>query len=125
MALVFPDIYDLGLPNLGMMILYELINRRVDALCERAYIPWLDMEKAMRENDLPLYSLESFSPLSNFDIIGFSLPYETLYTNTLNALDLARVPLRSADRSLDHRLLLQEVMPPSTRNPCLHLLMLS
>lgn len=99
MAMVFPDLYDLGLPNLGVMILYELINRREDALCERSYLPWLDMEKAMRENDVPLYSLESFTPLSDFDIIGFSLPYETLYTNTLNALDLARIPIRSSDRS--------------------------
>lgn len=106
MALVFPDIYDLGLPNLGVMILYELINRRVDALCERAYVPWLDMEKAMRENDLPLYTLESFTPLASFDIIGFSLPYETLYTNTLNALDLARIPLRSEERTSDHPLII-------------------
>lgn len=99
MALVFPDIYDIGVPNLGVMILYELINSRADALCERAYLPWLDMESAMRNNEIPLYSLESKTPLSQFDIIGFTLPYETLYTNVLNALDLARIPLRSQNRS--------------------------
>lgn len=99
MALVFPDIYDIGVPNLGVMILYELINSRSDALCERAYLPWLDMESAMRENDIPLYSLESKTPLANFDIVGFTLPYETLYTNVLNALDLAHIPLRSQNRS--------------------------
>ena len=99
MALVFPDIYDIGVPNLGIMILYELINSRSDALCERAYLPWLDMESAMRENHIPLYSLESKTPLSEFDIIGFTLPYETLYTNVLNALDLAQIPLRSQNRS--------------------------
>lgn len=98
MALVFPDIYDIGVPNLGIMILYELINSRADTLCERAYLPWLDMESAMRENKIPLYSLESKTPLMDFDIIGFTLPYETLYTNVLNALDLAHIPLRSHTR---------------------------
>lgn len=106
LALVFPDIYDIGLPNLGMMILYELMNRRSDTLCERAYVPWLDMEKAMRENDVPLYSLESFMPLSSFDIIGFSLPYETLYTNALTALDLAGIPMRGNDRTEQHPLVI-------------------
>lgn len=98
-ALVFPDVYDLGLPNLGVMILYESLNARKDTLCERSYLPWIDMEEAMRNNDIPLYSLESFHPLSQFDIIGFSLPYETLYTNALNALDLAKIPLRSENRN--------------------------
>ena len=105
-AMVFPDIYDIGLPNLGVMILYELLNQRSDTLCERSYVPWLDMEKAMRENEVPLYSLESFTPLSRFDIVGVSLPYETLYTNALNALDLARIPLRSADRTEEHPLVI-------------------
>lgn len=97
-ALVFPDIYDLGLPNLGIMILYEEINKRTDALCERAYVPWLDMEKSMRENEIPLYSLESKTPLSHFDLIGFTLPYESLYTNVLNALDLAGIPIHAHER---------------------------
>lgn len=97
-ALVFPDIYDIGVPNLGIMILYELLNKRSDTLCERAYVPWLDMETEMRQAGIPLYSLESFHPLKEFDIIGFSLPYETIYTNVLNALDLAGIHLRSTDR---------------------------
>lgn len=97
-ALVFPDIYDIGVPNLGITILYDLINSREDSLCERAYVPWLDMETLMREHEIPLYSLESFHPLNQFNIIGFTLPYETLYTNVLNALDLAGIPLKSSER---------------------------
>ena len=91
-ALVFPDIYDLGMSNLGLAILYDLINQRPDALAERGYCPWSDMEDLMRSNGIPLYSLESKHSLADFSIIGFSLPYETLYTNTLNALDLAGIP---------------------------------
>lgn len=98
LALVFPDIYDIGLSNLGLQILYDLVNQRPDALAERAYAPWVDMEGLMRSNGIPLYSLESKHPLAAFDILGFSLPYETLYTNTLNLLDLAGIPLRAADR---------------------------
>jgi radical SAM family uncharacterized protein len=105
-ALVFPDIYDIGMSNLGLAILYELINDRPDALAERAYNPWIDMEQAMRENSIPLYSLESRHPLSAFDILGFSLPYETLYTNMLNALDLAGIPLLSAERQVSHPLVI-------------------
>jgi radical SAM family uncharacterized protein len=101
-ALVFPDIYDLGMSNLGLAILYDQLNQREDTLAERAFSPWSDMEEAMREAGIPLYSLETKRPLNDFDIIGFSLPYETLYTNTLNALDLAGVPLFSNERtSLD------------------------
>jgi radical SAM family uncharacterized protein len=98
-ALVFPDVYDIGMSNLGLAVLYEIINARSDALAERAYSPWIDMEMAMRKARIPLYSLESHHPLSTFDIIGFTLPYETLYTNYLNALDLATIPIRSADRN--------------------------
>jgi radical SAM family uncharacterized protein len=103
-ALVFPDIYDIGMSNLGLAILYELINQRPNALAERSYLPWIDMEAAMRRADIPLYSLESKHPLSVFDIVGFSLPYETLYTNVLNALDLAGIPLLSDDRNETHPL---------------------
>ena len=99
MAFVFPDIYDIGISNLGMQILYDLVNQRPDALAERAYAPWVDMEDLMRSRDIPLYSLETKHPLAAFDILGFSLPYETLYTNTLNMLDLAGIPLRSSDRT--------------------------
>jgi len=99
LALVFPDIYDIGISNLGLQILYDQVNQRPDALAERAYAPWVDMEDLMRSKDIPLYSLESKHPLAAFDILGFSLPYETLYTNTLNLLDLAGIPLRTAGRS--------------------------
>lgn len=98
-ALVFPDIYDIGVPNLGIMILYEILNKRAEVFCERAYLPWLDMEAEMRQAKIPLYSLESYHPLNEFDIVGFSIPYETLYTNVLNALDLAGIPLKSSERS--------------------------
>jgi radical SAM family uncharacterized protein len=98
LALIFPDIYDIGISNLGLQILYDLVNQRPDALAERAYAPWVDMEDLMRSGDIPLYSLESKHPLAAFDILGFSLPYETLYTNALNLLDLARIPIRSAER---------------------------
>ena len=98
-AFVFPDIYDIGVSNLGLQILYDLVNRRSDALAERAYAPWVDMETLMREQNIPLYSLETYHPLAAFEILGFSLPYETLYTNALNMLDLANIPIRTAERS--------------------------
>ncbi len=105
-ALVFPDLYDLGMSNLGLAVLYDLINQRREALAERAFLPWTDMETAMRENGIPLYSLESKHALVDFDIVGFSLPYETLYTSTLNALDLAGIPLFSHQRGPEHPLVI-------------------
>lgn len=105
-ALVFPDIYDIGVSNVGLKILYDEINRRSDALAERAYAPWLDMEAIMRQHDILLYALESKRPLACFDLIGISLPYETLYTNALNILDLAGIPIRSAERDDSHPLVI-------------------
>jgi len=105
-AFVFPDIYDIGVSNVGLKILYDQVNQRDDALAERAYAPWVDMESEMRENGIPLYSLESKQPLACFDLIGFSLPYETLYTNTLNILDLAGIPVKSADRDDSHPIII-------------------
>jgi radical SAM family uncharacterized protein len=99
-AFIFPDIYDIGVSNLGLQILYDLVNQRPDALAERAYAPWVDMEEQMRANAIPLYSLETKHALADFDILGFSLPYETLYTNALNVLDLAGIPLRTSQRGL-------------------------
>lgn len=101
-ALVFPDIYDIGVSNAGLQILYDQINQREDALAERAYAPWFDMEDLMRAHGIPLYALESKRPLACFDLIGFSLPYETLYTNTLNILDLAGLPVRAEERGEPH-----------------------
>ena len=97
-ALCFPDTYEIGMSNLGCRILYGLMNE-VDGLwCERCYAPWGDMEDEMRREGLLLYGLESGAPISDFDIIGFSLGYEMAYSNVLNMLDLAGLPLRSADR---------------------------
>ncbi|GAB4536470.1 MAG: hypothetical protein Fur0018_27110 [Anaerolineales bacterium] len=98
-AFVFPDVYDLGMSNLGLAVLYDQVNQRGDAWAERAFAPWTDMEAEMRRAGLPLYSLESKHALRDFDIVGFSLPYETLYTNALNALDLGGIPLFAAERS--------------------------
>lgn len=114
-ALVFPEIYDIGVSNVGLKILYDQVNQREDALAERAYAPWLDMEALMREHEIPLYTLESKRPLAAFDLIGFSLPYETLYTNALNVLDLAGIPVRSADRDETHPIIIAG--GHSTMNP--------
>ncbi len=105
-AIVFPDIYDLGMSNLGIAILYDILNQRSDTLAERAFAPWTDMETALRHAEIPLHSLESKHPLGDFDIIGISLPYETLYTNTLNVLDLANIPLFSTQRGDSHPLII-------------------
>ena len=106
LALAFPDIYNIGLPNLGLAILYDLINQRSDALAERVYSPWSDMEEHLRQENIPLFSLESKHAIADFDILGITLPYETLYTNTLNLLDLAGLPLRCADRDASHPLVI-------------------
>ena len=105
-ALAFPDIYELGGSNLGLMVLYDLINRRDDLLAERVYCPWPDFEAYMRRDGIPLYGLETRHPVADFDIIGFSLPYEQLYTNVLTMLDLAGIPLRAADRTAEHPLVI-------------------
>jgi radical SAM family uncharacterized protein len=98
-GLCFPDTYAIGMSNQGFRILYHLLNERYeDVLCERAFAPWFDMEKVLRDNRLPLYSLESYRPLRDFDSIGFSLQNETSYSNLLNMLDLGGVSLRSANR---------------------------
>jgi radical SAM family uncharacterized protein len=98
-ALAFPDIYDLGMSNLGIAILYDILNRQPNILAERVYSPWIDMEAALRKVKVPLYSLESKHPIADFDLLGISLPYETLYTNALNMLDLAGIPLHTVERS--------------------------
>lgn len=97
-AFCFPDTYEIGMSNLGMRILYGVMNEMDGVWCERIFAPWGDMEAEMRREGLPLYALESGDPVSQFDIIGFSLGYEMAYTNVLNMLDLAGVPLRSKDR---------------------------
>ena len=97
-ALAFPDVYEVAMSHLGLKIIYSVINRRNDALAERVYAPWTDMEKMMREKHIPLFSLENKCPVRDFDVLGFTLPYEMSYTNVLNMLDLAAIPVFSKDR---------------------------
>ncbi len=99
-CLAFPDTYAIGMSHTGFQILYGAINRRPDALAERVFAPWADMEEQLREKGLPLYSLESFTPLHEFDVLGFSLQYEMSFTNVLNMLDLGGIPLLAAERGV-------------------------
>lgn len=100
-ALAYPDLYEIGMSNLGLAILYDLVNRREDLVAERVYAPWDDCEAAMREAGVPLWSLETRRTLDEFDVIGFSLQHELNYTNVLNMLDLAGVPVLGAERADD------------------------
>lgn len=97
-AFCFPDSYEIGMSHLGMKILYSVANKREDTWCERVFAPWDDMEEQMRKNGIPLYALESGDPIKDFDFIGFTLQYELCYTNVLNMLDLAGLPVKSCDR---------------------------
>jgi len=98
LALIYPDVYEVGMSNLGLQILYDLVNREADFLAERAYAPWGDMEALMRERGIPLFSLESRRSLADFDLLGISLSLELTYTNALNVLDLAGLPVLAAER---------------------------
>lgn len=100
-ALALPDVYEVGMSNLGLAILYEILNRQENIAAERVYAPWTDMEQEMRARNIPLFSLESHTELKAFDLFGFSLQYEMIYSNVLNMLDLAGIPLWSKDRGLD------------------------
>jgi len=100
-AFCFPDTYDIGMSHIGMKILYSLKNARENFRCERCYAPDVDFEKIMRENDIPLYSLESLEPIRDFDFIGFTMQYELSYTNVLNMLDLAGIPIFAKDRTAE------------------------
>lgn len=97
-AFCFPDTYEIGMSHLGMKILYSLFNSREDIWCERVFAPWIDFEEVMKQNNIPLFALESRDPIKDFDIIGFTLQYELSYTNVVNMLSLAGIPLRSKDR---------------------------
>jgi radical SAM family uncharacterized protein len=100
-ALAFPDVYDVGMSHLGLKILAHILNLRADVVCERVYAPWPDMEAEMRAAGLPLYALESYRPLAEFDMVGFTLQYELSYSNILNMLDLGGIPLLAAERGED------------------------
>lgn len=98
-AFCFPDVYEIGMSHLGMKILYEMFNRREDVYCERVFSPWPDLHRMMKEQQIPLFALESQDPVSSFDFIGFTLQYEMCYTNILQILDLAQIPFQAADRT--------------------------
>jgi len=100
-AFCFPDIYDIAMSHLGMKILYHMINERSDSYCERCFMPWTDMISQMKENNIPLFSLETKTPISKFDIVGFTLQYEMSYSNVLAMLDMSGIPLFAKDRGED------------------------
>ena len=114
-ALAFPDIYDIGMSHLGLKILYGIINSLPYASAERVFSPWLDIEKTMRAEGIPLCSLESKRPLRDFDIVGFSLQYELCYTTVLNMLSLGHIPVRSEEREAKDPLVIAG--GPCTVNP--------
>jgi radical SAM family uncharacterized protein/radical SAM-linked protein len=114
-ALAFPDVYEIGMSYLGQAILYHLINRRTDWVAERVFTPWPDAEEVMRKENIPLFSLESHTPVQEFDLVGLSLTYELNYTNVLNMLDLARIPVYSSQRDGNHPLIIAG--GPSAMNP--------
>src|SRR5580700_2259462 len=102
--LLYPDTYEIGLPNQGLQILYEILNERDDAVAERAYAPWVDMEAAMRAAGVPLFSVEQHLPAEAFDVLAFNLSAELVYTNVVNLIDLAGLPIHAAERSADDAL---------------------
>ncbi len=115
LCLAFPDTYSIGMSHHGLQVLYALMNARADWACERAFTPLADMERLLREHELPLFSLETFTPLARFDVLGFSLQYELCYTNVLTMLDLAGIPFEAEQRTMDHPLVIAG--GPGTANP--------
>ncbi|SVC60605.1 uncharacterized protein METZ01_LOCUS313459, partial [marine metagenome] len=105
-ALAYPDVYDIGMSNMGLGILYNLLNQQADVLCERVFTPWLDMQSQMRSRGIPLWSLENRRPIRDFDILGFTLQYELTFTNVLTMLDLAQIPIFSKERTNDDPLVI-------------------
>lgn len=114
-AFVFPDVYEIGMSHLGIQILYDMLNRRDDVWCERVYSPWTDLDKIMREENIPLFALESQDPIKDFDFIGITIQYEMCYTNILQILDLAQIPLFSKERTEEHPIVIGG--GPCTYNP--------
>ena len=114
-ALALPDVYEVGMSNLGLAILYEILNRRTDVAAERVYAPWVDMEEQMRDKGIPLFSLESRRPIVDFDLLGFSLQYEMIYSNVLNMLDLAGIPIYARDRGEDVPFIITKIGRASCR----------
>ena len=114
-AMCFPDVYEIGMSHLGIQILYDMFNRREDVWCERVYSPWTDLDKIMREENIPLFALESQDPIKDFDFLGITIQYEMCYTNILQVLDLGKIPLLSKDRTEEDPIVLGG--GPCTYNP--------
>ena len=100
-CMCFPDVYEIGMSHLGIQILYDMFNKREDTYCERVYSPWPDLDKIMREQQIPLFSLETQSPVKEFDFLGITLQYEMCYTNILQILELSGIPVWAKDRTMD------------------------
>ena len=98
-CMCFPDVYEIGMSHLGIQILYDMLNKREDVWCERVYSPWPDLDREMREQNIPLFGLESQEPVKNEDFLFITLQYEMCYTNVLQALDLAGIPLHAVERT--------------------------
>ena len=98
-AMCFPDVYEIGMSHLGIQILYDMFNRREDTWCERVYSPWIDLDRIMREQHIPLFALESQDPIQDFDFLGITIQYEMCYTNILQVLDLSNISLFASDRT--------------------------
>lgn len=101
-CMCFPDVYEIGMSHLGIQILYDMFNRREDVYCERVYSPWTDLDRIMREKNIPLFALESQDPVKDFDFLGITLQYEMCYTNVLQILDLSQIPLHASERTDEH-----------------------
>lgn len=114
-TIIYPDLYELGMSNYGIKILYKIVNEHPDYLCDRAYAPMLDMDRLLRDKNIPLWAWESHKPLKDFDMLGFSLGYELCYTNVLNILELSHIPIRSKDRDYNDPLIFAG--GPSVHNP--------
>ena len=114
-AMAFPDVYELGMSHLGIQILYDMFNKREDVYCERVYSPWMDLDQIMREKQIPLFALESQDPIKNSDFLGITLQYEMCYTNVLQLLDLAQIPLHACDRTEEDPIVIGG--GPCTYNP--------
>ena len=114
-ATCFPDVYEIGMSHLGIQILYDMFNRRNDIWCERVYSPWIDLDRIMREQNIPLFALESQDPIKEFDFLGITIQYEMCYTNILQILDLAQIPLLAKDRTEEHPIVIGG--GPCTYNP--------
>ena len=114
-AMCFPDVYEIGMSHLGIQILYDMFNRREDVWCERVYSPWVDLDKVMREEHIPLFALESQDPVKEFDFLGITIQYEMCYTNILQILDLSGIPLHTKERTEDDPIVIGG--GPCTYNP--------